>query len=78
MTETPDPAIAALAVQLAALKDNLGQAREDLETARRELAARIDQLASSLATEANTTRKDHPPPSGPSWTPTPEPPNWPS
>ena len=52
MTETPDPAIAALAVQLAALKDNLGQAREDLETARRELAARIDQLASSLATEA--------------------------
>jgi hypothetical protein len=48
VTETPDPAVAALAVQLAALKDNLGQAREDLETARRELAARIDQLASSL------------------------------
>ncbi len=60
MTETPDPAIAALAVQLAALKDNLGQAREDLETARRELAARIDQLASSLATEAEHGPKGPP------------------
>ena len=60
MTETPDPALAALAVQLAALKDNLGQAREDLETARRELAARIDQLASSLANEAEQGPKGPP------------------
>ena len=33
MTETPDTALAALAVQLAALKGNLAQAREDLEGA---------------------------------------------
>ena len=52
MTETPDTAVAALAVQLAALKGNLDQAREDLETARRELAARIDMLTSQLAAQA--------------------------
>ena len=44
MTHTPDPAAAALAVQLAALKGTLSQAREDLETAKRDLAARIDQV----------------------------------
>ena len=60
MTETPDTALAALAVQLAALKDNLGQAREDLETANRELAARIDQLASSLAAQAERDPKGPP------------------
>ena len=49
MTEVPSSAVAALAVQLAALKGNLGQAREDIETAQRELAARIDKLTSQLA-----------------------------
>lgn len=49
MTETPDTALAALAVQLAALKASLGQARQDLDTARRELAARIDQIATAQA-----------------------------
>jgi hypothetical protein len=52
MTEPPDTAVAALAVQLAALKGNLGHAREDLETTRRELAARIDTLTSQLAAQA--------------------------
>ena len=49
MTETPDTALAALAVQLAALKASLGQARQDLDTAKRELAARIDQIATAHA-----------------------------
>src|SRR6516225_6944608 len=43
MTDTPDSAVAALAVQLATLKDTLGQAREDLETAKRDLAARTER-----------------------------------
>ena len=57
MTDTPDTAVAALAVQLAALKGNFGQAREDLETARRELAARIDTLTSQLATQPDRDPK---------------------
>jgi hypothetical protein len=60
VTETPDTAVAALAVQLAALKGNLAQAREDLETAQRDLAARIDQLAHDLA--ALTARDPKGPP----------------
>jgi len=60
MTEPPDPAAAALAVQLAALKASLGQAREDLEAAKRELAARIDQVAHDLA--ALTARDPKGPP----------------
>jgi hypothetical protein len=60
MTETPDPAIAALAVQLAGLKDNLAQARDELETAKRELADRIDQIASDLAAQAEHDPKGPP------------------
>jgi hypothetical protein len=60
MTDTPDTAVAALAVQLAALKDNLGQIREDLETAKRELAARIDQIAADLAAQAESGPKGPP------------------
>ena len=60
MTETPDTALAALAVQLAALKGNLGQAREDLDTAKRELAARIDQITSQLAAAAEQDPKGPP------------------
>jgi hypothetical protein len=52
MTDTPDTTIAALAVQLAALKATLGQVREDLQTATRDLAARIDQVAADLTTSA--------------------------
>jgi hypothetical protein len=52
MTDTPDPTAAALAVQLAALKNTLGQARDDLEAAQRDLAARIDQIAADLAAQA--------------------------
>jgi hypothetical protein len=52
MTDTPDTATAALAIQLAALKGNLAQARQDLETAKYELAAQIDQIASDLASQA--------------------------
>jgi hypothetical protein len=60
MTQTPDTAVAALAVQLAALKSTLAQAREDLETAKRDLAARIDQLASDLAATAARDPKGPP------------------
>ena len=60
MTETPDTALAALAVQLAALKGNLGQAHEDLETAKRELAARIDQIAAAQAAQAERDLKGPP------------------
>jgi hypothetical protein len=60
MTESPDSAIAALAVQLAALKGNLSRAREDLETAKRELAARIDQVASDLASQPERDPKGAP------------------
>ena len=76
--ETPDPAVAALAVQLAALKASLGQAREDLETARRELAARIDQLTSDLATRLNTAAKGPPATFWPVLDADAKPPNWPS
>ena len=48
MTETPDAAIAALAIQVTALKGNLGQTRADLEAAKKDLAARIDQVLTVL------------------------------
>jgi hypothetical protein len=48
MTGTPEPAIAALAVQVTALKGTLGQTRTDLEQARKELAARIDEVITAL------------------------------
>jgi hypothetical protein len=60
MTDTPDSAAAALAVQLAALKAGLGHAREDLETAKRDLAARIDQVAADLAARAGRDPKGPP------------------
>ena len=60
MNDTPDSAVAALAVQLAALKGNLGQAREDLQTTKRELAARIDQIARELAAVAECDPKGPP------------------
>jgi hypothetical protein len=48
MTETPESAIAALAVQVTALKGNLGRTRTDLEEAKKELAARIDEAITAL------------------------------
>ena len=57
MTDTPDSATAALAVQLAALTGNLAQARQDLEAAKYDLAARIDQLAAGLAAQAGRDPK---------------------
>ena len=60
MTDTPDSAAAALAVQLAALKGTLSQAREDLETAKRDLAARIDKVATGLAAQAERDPKGPP------------------
>ena len=57
MTQTPDPTVAALAVQIAGLKDTLGQARDEMHTAHYELAARIDQLASDLAAQAGPNPK---------------------
>lgn len=48
MTEIPESAIAALAVQVTALKGNLGQTRTDLEDAKKELAARIDEVVTAL------------------------------
>jgi hypothetical protein len=60
MTDAPDSAVAALAVQLAALKGTLAQAREDLEAAKRDLAARIDQLAADLAAQAARDPKGPP------------------
>jgi len=49
MTHPQDPAVAALAVQLAALKTSLAQTRDDLDTARHDLAARIDQITTAQA-----------------------------
>lgn len=60
MTDTPDTAVAALAVQLAALKASLGQTRDDLEAAKRELAARIDQITTDL--DAQTEHAPQGPP----------------
>jgi hypothetical protein len=60
MTDTPDTALAALAVQLAALKASLSQTRDDLEAAKRELAARIDQVAAGLAAQAGRDPKGPP------------------
>jgi hypothetical protein len=60
MTQAPDSAAAALAVQLAALKADLGQAREDLETAQRDLAARIDQITAGVAAQAARDPKGPP------------------
>ncbi len=48
MTDTSEQAIAALALQVTALKGNLGQTRADLETARKELAERIDAVMAAL------------------------------
>ena len=60
MTETPDSAVAALAVQLAALKGNLARTRDELETAKRDLAAKIDQVTSALAAAAGRDPKGPP------------------
>jgi hypothetical protein len=60
VTDTPDPAVAALAVQLAALQRTLGEARDEMEAAKRELAAKIDQAASDLAAAAERNPKGPP------------------
>ena len=64
MTETPDPAVAALAVQLAALKNSLSSTRDELETTNRDLAARLDQMSSDLAAQAQQGPKG---PAATSW-----------
>jgi hypothetical protein len=60
MTEAPDAAIAALAVQLTALRGSLGQTHADLEQAKKELAARIDKVAAALNALAERDPKGPP------------------
>lgn len=48
MTDTPEAAIAALALQVTALRGSLRQTHTDLETAKKELAERIDAVLAAL------------------------------